>query len=80
MIRELDDVSLAFSIWEQARQAVRAAEEQLLQLRKRPHTAAELAQLQADLLRLRAQADRLRDEAIAALRRHSEAIKRRDKS
>jgi hypothetical protein len=80
MIRELDDVSLAFSVWEQARKAVRAAEERLLQLRKRAHTAAELAQLQDELLRLRAQSDRLLDESIAALRRHNEAIKRRDRS
>jgi hypothetical protein len=76
MIRELDDVSLAFSMWEQARQAVREAEEKLLQMRKRRHTAAELAAIQEEIVDLRARTDRLMDEAIAALRRHNATRKR----
>jgi hypothetical protein len=77
MIRELDDVSLAFSMWEQARQAVREAEEKLLQMRKRRHTAAELAAIQEEIVDLRARTDRLMDEAIAALRRHNATRKPR---
>lgn len=76
MIRELDDVSLAFSMWEQARQAVREAEEKLLQLRGRRHTAAELAAVQDEIAALRARTDRLMDEAIDALRRHNATRKR----
>jgi hypothetical protein len=77
MIRELDDVSLAFSMWEQARQAVREAEDRLLQMRKHRHTAAELAGVQEEILHLRARTDRLMDEAIAALRRHNATRKPR---
>lgn len=76
MIRELDDVSLAFSMWEQARKAVREAEEKLLEIRKRRHTAAELAAIQEEIVQLRAKTDRLMDEAIAALRRHNATRKR----
>jgi hypothetical protein len=76
MIRELDDVSLAFSMWEQARQAVRDAEEKLLQIRNRRHTAVELAAIQDEIAQLRAKTDRLMDEAIAALRRHNASRKR----
>ena len=76
MIRELDDVSLAFSMWEQARQAVRDAEEKLLQLRQRRHTPQELATIQDEIVELRARTDRLMDEAIAALRRHNATRKR----
>lgn len=78
MIRELDDVSLAFSMWEQARQAVRDAEEELLQIRRRRHSAAELSAVQDEIAELRARTDRLMDEAIAALRRHNATSKRRD--
>jgi microcystin degradation protein MlrC len=77
MIRELDDVSLAFSMWEQARQAVREAEERLLAIRKRRHTAAELEGIQEEILHLRARTDRLMDEAISALRRHNATRKPR---
>jgi hypothetical protein len=77
MIRELDDVSLAFSMWEQARQAVREAEERLLLMRKRRHSAAELEGIQEEILHLRARTDRLMDEAIAALRRHNATRKPR---
>jgi flagellin-like hook-associated protein FlgL len=76
LIRELDDVSLAFSMWEQARKAVRDAEEKLLQIRKRRHTAQELAAIQDEIVQLRAKTDRLMDEAIAALRRHNATRKR----
>lgn len=78
MIRELDDVSLAFSMWEQARQAVRDAEERLLRLRKRQHTPDELAAIQEEIVQLRARTDRLMDEAIAALRRHNATRTKRD--
>lgn len=78
MIRELDDVSLAFSMWEQARQAVREAEERLLRLRKRPHTPDELAAIQDEIVQLRARTERLMDEAIAALRRHNATRAKRD--
>jgi hypothetical protein len=77
MIRELDDVSLAFSMWEQARQAVREAEERLVAIRKRRHTAAELEGIQEEILHLRARTDRLMDEAISALRRHNATRKPR---
>lgn len=77
MIRELDDVSLAFSMWEQARQAVREAEEKLLQMRRRRHSAADLEGIQEEILHLRARTDRLMDEAIAALRRHNATRKPR---
>lgn len=71
MIRDLDDVALAFSMWEQARQAARAAEEQLADISRRPHAATELTRIRREILELRAKADRLMDEAIAALRRHN---------
>lgn len=77
MIRELDDVSVAFSMWEQARQAVREAEERLLAIRKRRHAPAELEGIQEEILHLRARTDRLMDEAIAALRRHNATRKPR---
>ena len=77
MIRELDDVSVAFSMWEQARQAVREAEEKLLQMRRHRHSAADLEGIQEEILHLRARTDRLMDEAIAALRRHNATRKPR---
>lgn len=75
MIRELDDVTLTFSLWEQSRRDLQAVEERLVQLRAsgRQVAGAELDALDAEHAILRVRTDRLLGQAIQALRASREA-------
>lgn len=70
MIRELDSLALAFSLWEQARKDARAAEDQLAQARHAtpPLTVAQLDLLSGRISELRYRADSLRELALSELR------------
>jgi hypothetical protein len=68
MIRELDEVSLAFSMWEQARKELAQAEERLHALRGRAHTTDELDILLAEIALAREKTDRTLQHAIDTLR------------
>jgi uncharacterized protein YueI len=78
MIRELDGVSLAFSLWEQSRETLGSYEERLIALRKEPHTARDLDILEAEIAVLREKTDRLLREAIKVLREHAQLSSRSD--
>lgn len=70
MIRDLDEVTLSFSLWEQARRDLGAVEERIAQLRLAGErvTSAELDALDAEHAVLRVRTDRLLGQAIEALR------------
>lgn len=70
MIRDLDEVTLSFSLWEQSRRDLAAVEERIAQLRLAGArvTSAELDALDAEYAVLRVRTDRLLGQAIEALR------------
>jgi hypothetical protein len=68
MVREQDDISIAFSLWEQARQELRSAEDRLLQRRIKNDDLLALDVLDAEIAVLRVKTDRLLGQAIEALR------------
>lgn len=70
MIRDLDEVTLSFSLWEQARRDLGAVEERIAQLKlaKTRVTSDELDALDAEHAVLRVRTDRLLGQAIEALR------------
>lgn len=78
MIRELDGVSLAFSLWEQSRKTLRSYEDRLIDLRKEAHTAHDLDVLEAEIAVQREKTNRLLQEAIKVLREHGQQSKRQD--
>lgn len=81
MIREMDGVSLAFSLWEQARKDLAACEDRLHVLRRGRPTMDELEVLDAEIALLRVKTDRLLGQAIDALREHSQRLQaKRDPS
>ena len=75
MIRDLDEVTLSFSLWEQSRRDLGAVEERLVQLKRTGDkvTSAELDALDAEHAVLRVRTDRLLGQAIEALRASREA-------
>ncbi len=77
MVREQDDISIAFSLWQQARAELAAAENRLLELRLRAPQAQELDVLDAEISLLRVKADRLLGLAIEALRQSTQKLVRR---
>jgi hypothetical protein len=75
MVRELDDVTLIFSLWQQARSELQQLESRLALAISAPTTLtiAELDELEASLVTARAKADRLLGEALDVLREYSKA-------
>jgi hypothetical protein len=73
MIRDLDAVSLTFTLWEQSRKDLLALEEKLIQIRRTPsRDVQEIEQLDQHLSVLRVKTERLLGQAIDALRDHRE--------
>lgn len=71
MIRDLDAVSLTFSLWEQSRKDLLALEEKLIACRRQPSSdVAEIEQLDQELSILRVRTERLLGQAIEALREY----------
>ncbi|HZY19851.1 MAG TPA: RNA polymerase subunit sigma-32 [Ramlibacter sp.] len=70
MIRDLDQVSLTFSLWQQARSELQALEAKLLVLKNsgRPVEQMELDVLHGELLLAKEKSERLLVGAIEALR------------
>jgi len=75
MIRELDSTTLTFSMWQQSRQELRDAEEELLQARHSQSrlTGSQIDELEARLAVLRVRTDRLLGQALDALREYAQA-------
>ena len=71
MVRDQDDVAITFSLWEQARRELAAAENRLYEKRKLIVDARELDILDAEIAVRRVHVDRLLGQAIEALREHS---------
>src|SRR4051812_12466231 len=71
MIRDLDAVSLTFTLWEQSRQDLLALEQKLIEIRRAPsRDVQEIEQLDQQLSVLRVKTERLLRQAIDALRDH----------
>ncbi len=68
MIREMDGISLAFSLWEQARKELVEAENRIYELRVQKNDPDSLNVLDAEIAVLRVKTDRLMGQAIEALR------------
>lgn len=68
MIREMDGISVAFSLWEQSRRELAEAENRLYELRRKNDDAEALDVLDAEIALLRVKTDRLLGQAIEALR------------
>ena len=74
MVREQDDISLAFSLWEQSRKELAEAENRLYECRRNNKDAAALDVLDADLAVLRVKTERLLGQAIEALREQANRL------
>jgi hypothetical protein len=72
MIREMDGISVAFSLWEQARKELAESENRLYLLRKNNDDPDALDVLDAEICLLRTKTDRLLGQAIEALREDSQ--------
>jgi hypothetical protein len=69
MIRDLDAVSLTFTLWEQSRKDLLVLEEKLIDIRRAPsRNVEEVEQLDQQLSILRVRTERLLGQAIEALR------------
>ena len=69
MIRDLDAVSLTFTLWEQSRKDLLALEDKLIEIRRTPsRNVEEVEQLDEQLSILRVRTERLLGQAIEALR------------
>jgi hypothetical protein len=72
MIRELDDVSLTFSLWQQARQDLHAIEEELLAARRRAMVSSQdLDELDQKMAQTKAKVESLLAQALQALRNYT---------
>ncbi len=78
MIRELDGVSLVFSLWEQSRKTLASYEERLIDLRKQAHTTQDLDVLEAEIAVEREKTTRLLQEAIKVLRENAQQSASKD--
>ncbi|HSI54465.1 MAG TPA: RNA polymerase subunit sigma-32 [Ramlibacter sp.] len=74
MIREMDGISVAFSLWEQSRKELADAENRLYELRVRNTDPAALDVLDAEIALLRVKTDRLLGQAIEALREQTQRV------
>jgi len=68
MVRDQDDIAIAFSLWEQARRELAQAENRLYDWRKSGSDPKALDVLDAEIAVLRVRTDRLLGQAIEALR------------
>jgi hypothetical protein len=69
MIRDLDAVSLTFTLWEQSRKDLLALEEKLIHIRRQPsRNVEEIEVLDQQLSIQRVRTERLLGQAIEALR------------
>jgi len=75
MIRELDSLALAFSLWEQARHELRAVEEELVRARhaRPPLSLEQLNTLDTRLRDLNDRTDKLLQQALRELRTYTSA-------
>lgn len=74
MIREMDGIQVAFSLWEQARRELADAENRLYELRRGSPNAEALDVLDAEIAVLRVKTDRLLGQAIEALREQAQRL------
>lgn len=74
MIREMDGVQVAFSLWEQSRKELAQAENRLYELRLGGPSTQELDVLDAEIAVLRVKTDRLLGQAIEALREQANRL------
>lgn len=77
MVREQDDISIAFLLWEQSRNQLREAENKLFELRRNNDDPRALDVLEAEIALLSVRTERLLGQAIEALREHSERLVRK---
>jgi hypothetical protein len=77
MVREQDDISIAFLLWEQSRNQLREAENKLFELRKNNDDPRALDVLEAEIALLGVKTERLLGQAIEALRENSERLMRK---
>ena len=68
MVRDQDDIAIAFSLWEQARRELAEAENRLYDWRRVNNDPKALDVLDAEIAVLRVRTDRLLGQAIEALR------------
>jgi hypothetical protein len=74
MIREMDGISVAFSLWEQSRKELAEAENRLYELRRNRHDPEALDVLDAEIALLRVKTERLLGQAIEALREQANRL------
>jgi hypothetical protein len=74
MVREQDDISLAFSLWEQARKELAEAENRLYERRRNNTDTQALDVLDAEIAVLRVKTERLLGQAIEALREQANRL------
>ncbi|AEG91450.1 RNA polymerase subunit sigma-32 [Ramlibacter tataouinensis] len=74
MVRDQDDIAIAFSLWEQARKELAEAENRLYDRRKANTDPKALDVLDAEIAVLRVRADRLLGQAIEALREQANKL------
>lgn len=74
MVRDQDDVAIAFSLWEQARKELAEAENRLYDQRHANTDPQALDVLDAELAVLRMRVDRLQGQAIEALREQANRL------
>jgi hypothetical protein len=74
MIRETDGTSLVFSLWEQSRKELAAAENKLYELRKGGAGPDQIDVLDAEIAVLRVKTERLLGQAIDALREQASLL------
>jgi hypothetical protein len=74
MVREQDDISLAFSLWEQSRKDLAQAENRLYECRRSNTDPQALDVLDAEIAVLRVKTERLLGQAIEALREQAHRL------
>lgn len=74
MVREQDDISIAFSLWEQARKELAEAENRLYERRRNNTDTQALDVLDAEIAVLRVKTERLLGQAIEALREQANRL------
>ena len=78
MVREQDEISVAFSLWEQSRRELADAENRLYARRLHNNDPQALDVLDAEIAVLRVKTERLLGQAIEALREQAARLMRKD--